>query len=146
MRKDLYVSFTDYDYLREFIENNDFVSVAEYDTFELEKTSPCEYGKLRLDNMYLHLIADSGICPNCPWCDCGVQEVVLEMPEYEVEMVLITFAKVYARCMNCLARGPVLNIRLLDTEDKIVMDEYKEFVRHRWGQRIKRNPEIMGKQ
>lgn len=145
MKKDLYVSFTDYDYLRDFRKHEDFVSPAEYEPFEFEKTSSWEFGKLKLDNMYLHLIADASLSSNCPWCGCEVQEFFVEKPEYEVKMGLMPLAKAYAKCMDCLARGPTLNIRLLDTEDKEMVEVYKDFVLQRWRQRVKRNPEMMGK-
>lgn len=147
MIKDIYVYFTDKEYMDDFRNLSDFVWPTDYDIVEYSKSLQEEYGKLKLKNINIRLLFDSGRETKCPWCNHPNPEIIEETSLKEEAVEIYRF---YARCPNCLARGPALNVNRVIQNDEAIeykqmilqrTSEYKALVLQRWQMRV---PKTLG--
>lgn len=131
MIKDIYVYFSNRDYLYEFRDHPNFVPPHEY---YIEERTLClreEYGKLSLKNgMQLRLIYDTGRETACPWCGFPEPEIIRH------ESHSGFFERFFAQCPKCFARGPLLNVNQQALANEEVFNEFKEMVKQRWAVRL----------
>ncbi len=134
--KNIYVYFSDPDYLRDFRDHPDFIHPAEYNSFEAQKMSQLEYGKLKILPLFLKLIYDNGFSHDCPWC--GFPGPVIKVEDRrrcDERIKYLHPIQMFAECQQCKARGPSLNIMCEHINDRLIFSEYKSMVRQRWAAR-----------
>jgi hypothetical protein len=126
--KDIYVYFSNTEYLKELWGCPDYIHPYDYDLQEYSRCTREEYGKLNLKNgIQLRLLFDSRLETKCPWCSYPQPEVKQESHGSKTRL--------YAECPDCLARGSILNVNSELLENQQTLDEYKKIVMCRWSVR-----------
>lgn len=131
--KDIYVYFSNLQYVDIFKDLEQFRHIFDYPKLEIEKCTREEWGLLTINNdLRMHLLIDSGRNTACPWCGC--EEIKINQSDPPPTMPCIPVV-MYAECSNCRARGPAM---LLPSETLIKqesIDRIKEEVFAWWSVR-----------
>ncbi len=125
MRKHLYFYSSNLEYIKEFRDDDSFESVCQYPLEELKKCHKNEFGRIKTNQNYYHLLIGTIRNEGCPWCAAA-----LEIDKINVT----TFSdKYFLKCINCGARGPTafINDLIFKDEEKWVLDRLKSIFEYR---------------
>lgn len=98
--------------------------------------SPYEYGKIKVDDFFIHFLVGNIPQENCPWC--STKPILKEIKGIDC----LNFDKYWMECPRCLSRGPTLNMSPCQSEEiinhflQMVTDRYK--MRGNWDRDIKK--------
>ena len=130
MRKHIYVHSSNLEYRRELRHADEFEGVPEYAAWEMPFTSQNEYGRIKTDAFYIHLLMGQMQQEGCPWCGSPPTFTKLSSSDG------IRLSTYCMQCNHCGARGTVLNVNPHMEQKKETMDEVESILKHRFTQRI----------
>src|ERR1700721_4031687 len=104
MLKHFYFYSSNLDYIKLIDEDFRLERVPEYDPFEMKDVVPNEWGRIKTENSYFHLILGRIPQKGCPWC---ASEMVLKKIENGINFGHYSYCM---GCPNCGARGPVVKV------------------------------------
>lgn len=130
MRKHIYVHTSDLECIRQLRDSDEFEHTWRYPEYELTNTQKNEYGRIKTDNFFIHLLLGQILQPNCPWCD--TPPVLTKVIGYEI----IRRTVYCLGCPKCGARGPTLNIDYCLEESKEMMNEVESLLKAKFIRRI----------
>ncbi len=105
-RKHVYFHSSNLDYIKDIRDEDIFEPVYLYPKNELRKCHPNEFGRIKTDSLYIHLIMGSIRQDDCPWCGCNDLTVrIIEDKSYDT---MNPFAKdlYFIECTHCRSTGP----------------------------------------
>ena len=106
--------------------DSDFESYPNYSILDKIKLLHKEYGRIKTNDAYYHILVGSIAQEGCPWCN-GTPEI------FKIGKSRGTGYTAYCiQCDTCGSRGPTLNItESIHLKDKD-LDEYMEFMWNRY--------------
>jgi len=129
MRKHLYFYVSNLEQTKEIRNDDRFEPVPEYDSYELPLTSRNEYGRIKTNQNYYHILVGKLEQEGCPWCGHFAQIVKVD------EDVFMQRAIYCIQCTKCGARGPMLNIDVNVENNETVMSHFNDLLWTRYKHR-----------
>ena len=115
MRKNLYFYSSNLDYLENLQRDSLFEPPHSYPYYALEKCHRHEYGRIKTDNNYFHLIMGNPLQEKCPWCN--TLPVLKRINSYRSEP-LTGYDSYCFECPKCGSRGPLIHITEMNIDDQ----------------------------
>lgn len=129
MRKHLYFYSSNLEQTKELRNDVKFQHVHEYDAHEYPLTSRNEYGRIKTDQNYYHILFGRLEQEGCPWCGSPAKVVKLSTDK------ALLYTAYCIQCMGCGARGPSLNVSQTTEQNKELFDECINLLWHRYNHR-----------
>jgi len=129
MKKHLYFYSSDPFQTKDLRNDDMFESTPEYDHYDLARTFPNEYGRIKTDQNYYHLLIGRLTQKNCPWC--GFTPELLKV--YDDKM--LNRSGYCIECKQCRSRGPVLNVDKAMELNEHMMEHCIELLWNRYNHR-----------
>lgn len=133
MKKHFYLHTSNLENAREFTEDSSFQPTYCYPYFETYVSFRNEYGRIKTDQNYYHIMLGTIRDDNCPWCGSVPNVVELSVG---VDVPFNTQKiKFCMECFNCGSRGPVNTISFNDITDFQVKEHVKALIKQRYSER-----------
>lgn len=129
MRKHLYFYASNLEQVKALREDDQFESVHEYSSYEFQFALRNEYGRIKTNQNYYHLLVGGMQQEHCPWCGHFAQIIKVH------EHVFMQRAIYCIQCTQCGARGPTLNIDTNVENDETVMSHFNDLLWSRYKHR-----------
>jgi len=118
--------------------------LREYDNFEhlyqyisnCEPTYPNEYGRIKTDQAFYHILLGKISQENCPWC--GGKGKLKKREMHSEEHFYFTgfdLVQYYIECIDCGSRGPILMANKGVKDDKEMQDNLESYAKQRYAYR-----------
>lgn len=129
MRKHIYLHTSNLEYIRDLRDDNLFQCPSEYDLKSVLKSHRNEYGRIKTNQNYYHILVGTIKQEGCPWCGYSVS--LIKLKELTDGMIML-HSRYCMQCNNCGARGPILNVNQVMEGDKILMETIESAERDRF--------------
>lgn len=104
MRKHIYLHTSNLDITKHLRDDHKFEIVPEYGIYEMQLSLRNEYGRIKTDQNYYHILLGAIQQEGCPWCASPSEiKKVRDSTEF-------SHAVYCMQCVGCGARGPLLNV------------------------------------
>lgn len=130
MRKHIYLHFSNLDQLRELRNDDKFERPPEYyEWVGVQKAFRNEYGRIRTNQNYYHILVGHLEQDGCPWCGSPAEVVKLGNSR------VLGFKTYCIQCIQCGSRGPTLNVSETSIENTEIFQDCMERLWHRYKHR-----------
>lgn len=133
-RNHIYLHTSNLDCLRYLDDDDLFEHVCEYYSLEILKTHRNEYGRIKTDINYFHILIGKIRDDKCAWCNFELTIKCL-YKDQDLHMQPKNYSKYCLECKNCGSRGPICNIVPEIEEDKIAFEHFVEIMKYRYSDR-----------
>lgn len=130
MKKHIYLHTSNLEHIRRLKEDLAFEPTHEYNPSEFEHSHQNEYGRIKTDQNYYHILIGHVKQKGCPWC--GAPPILKKISDGSITR----HAEYVMQCINCGARGPVLNVNQFMEQNKDAMSEVQSLMEHRFSHRL----------
>lgn len=126
MREHFYLNSSNLEYIRKLKEDHQSEYVYEYDPISLSKAHQNEWGRIKTDYAYYHILLGHITPEGCPWCGAESTLTKIKMAS--------TFspAQYCLVCIQCGSRGPILNVFADIENNPIQMENIKSFMNQKY--------------
>ena len=133
MKKHFYLHCDNQDIISSLKLLDNFEKTVQYSTFEMNKTYRNEYGRIKTQDAYLHILVGTIHDLGCPWCD-GELEVIEISKDKVLNFYYVTFT---VKCKMCNSQGPKDRLQLNEKmeADENMMNEIHSFILNKYNKR-----------
>lgn len=135
MRKHIYLHTSNLENAQEFSDDLCFEPAYMY-CHQIKNISPYEWGRIKTEAYYYHIMIGNIRNDNCPWC--GSTPNLVELSE-KAPFPMPDRVTFFYECLNCGSRGPVNKIHFNEIMDicleRQVKDEVKAKIKARYSER-----------
>ena len=129
MKKHIYLHTSNFNDIRDLREDRKFESVFEYPAHECSRSHRNEYGRIKTDDNFYHILVGQIPQEDCPWCGCFCKI------EKVGESTMSSHSIFCMICTVCRARGPILSILKSLENDNLAIEEYQRMMKQRFESR-----------
>ena len=129
-RKHLYFHSSNLEYTRELREDPHFEHSWELDPISRNKSFPYEYGRIKTNQNYIHIMIGRIPQKSCPWC--GTEPFVNKIMDSDG----FSCSQYCMQCPKCGSRGPIMYLSRAIEQDKSAQQEFLDFMKTRYTQRL----------
>ena len=127
MGKHIYFHIGKLEYIKYLNGDPSFEISPEYECLEMGKRHRNEYGRLKSNGNFYHILVGQMQQEGCPWCGSPAKIIKLECTSRA-----IGFSAYCIQCVGCSSRGPVLNLRDEDCLSEKFYEEGMDILLHRY--------------
>lgn len=131
MKKHIYLYFSKKEQLTDLKQDDKFEFWFEYSFHEASHIHKNEYGRIKTNKNYYHILCGRLEKKDCPWCSSPSEVVKLSynpVSQYTIYSI---------QCMKCGSRGPSLSISEAMEKNK---EAFEEFMSVLWSAYKQRKP------